>query len=119
MRNFVVFFLIKIIMSVSGAELKKYSIQSDTSIGPSVSSIWLIQSYKFKSKFECLGQCNLKTDCYTATYSSDPSLLDNCALYSKYFTISELVSLKNTNLYSKEFQCKLKLNNFLIITNFN
>ena len=83
--------------------LQKNSIQSDTSIASAVSStLWLIQSYKFKSKFECLGQCNLKTDCNTATYSSDSSFLDNCALYSKYFATSDLVSLKNTNLYSKD-----------------
>ena len=85
--------------------LQKYSIQSDTSIASAVSStLWLIQSYKFKSKFECLSQCNLKVDCYTAAYSSNGSLIDNCALYSKYFNQSELVSLKNTNLYSKD--CK-------------
>ena len=90
--------------------LQKYSIQSDTSIASAVSStLWLIQSYKFKSKFECLGQCNLKTDCNTATYSSDSSLLDNCALYSKYFATSDLVSLKNTNLYSKDCEWDLSI----------
>ena len=61
----------------------KYSAEVNTSIGPTVSLSWLIQSYKLKSKFECLAQCNLKSDCYTATYSSDSGLLDNCVLFSK------------------------------------
>ena len=101
--------LIKIISTALATTSQKYSKQVNTSIGSTVSSIGLIQSYKFKSKFECLGQCNLKTDCYTATYSSDSSLLDNCALYSKYFATSDLVSLKNTNLYSKDCEWILSI----------
>ena len=103
--------LIKMISTALATTSQKYSIQVDTSIGLTVSSIWLIQSYQKSDKTLCLVECNLKSDCYTATFSSDSSLLDNCALYSKYFETSELVSLKNTNLYSKEFQCKLKLKN--------
>ena len=99
--------VIQLITIGLAGNLQKYSIQSDTSIASAVSStLWLIQSYKKLDKTSCLVECNLKSDCYTAAFSSNGSLLDNCALYSKYFATSELVSLKNTNLYSKEFQCK-------------
>ena len=83
------------------ATSQKYSSQIDTSIVSTDSSNGLIKVYKFKSKFDCLAQCNLNSNCYTVTYSSDTSLIHNCALYSKYFNQGELVSLKNTNLYSK------------------
>ena len=103
MRNFVVFFLMKLTISVSGGVLQKYSIQSDTSIASIVSStLWLIQCYNKSDKTSCLVECNLKTECYSATYNSNESLLDNCALYSKYIATSELVSLKNTNLHAKD-----------------
>ena len=94
--------LIKIISAALATTSHKYSIQVDTSIGPTVSSIGLIQSYQKSDKTLCLVECNLKKDCYTLTFSSDSSLIDNCALYSKYFATSDLVSLKNTNLYSKD-----------------
>ena len=94
--------LIKIISTAKATTSQKYSIQVDTSINPTVSSIGLIQSYKKSDKTSCLVECNLKVDCYTATYSSNSSLLDNCALYSKNFATSDLVTLKNTNLYSKD-----------------
>ena len=82
--------------------MQKYSFQVDTSISPAVSSLWLLQGYKKSDKSFCLVECNSLSDCYTATFSSDSSVLDNCVLYSKYFNKSELVSLKNTNLYAKE-----------------
>jgi hypothetical protein len=81
---------------------QKYSILVNTSIDLNLSSLWLIQSYKKSDKTSCLVECNLKSDCYTAIYSSNSSLLDNCALYSKYFATSEFISLENINLYSKE-----------------
>ena len=99
----VLIILIKIISTALAALSQKYSIQVDNSIGHSVSSsLWLIQSYQKSDETLCLVECSLKKDCYTATYSSDSSLIDNCALYSKYFATSDLVSLKNTNLYSKD-----------------
>ena len=99
--------ILQIIKLVLTSTSKKYSTEVNTSIGQTVSSLWLIQSYKLKSKFDCLAQCNLISDCFTATYSSDS--IDNCVLYSRYFSTSELVSLKNTNLYSKE--CKYDIEN--------
>ena len=62
---------------------QKYLIEVNTSIDLNLSSLWLIQSYKKSDKTSCLVQCNLKSDCYTATYSSDSGLLDNCVLFSK------------------------------------
>jgi hypothetical protein len=94
----------KIILNVSSKRFQKYSSEVDTSIGLSVSSKWLIQNYKKSDKTLCLQECNLNDGCYTATYSSDFNLLDNCILYSKYFATSELILLNNTTLYSKE--CK-------------
>jgi hypothetical protein len=104
----VLLFILKIFSySLSDVCSNKYSAEVNTSIDSTVSLSWLIQSYKLKSKFECLAQCNFKSDCYTATYSSDSGSLDNCILFSKYFNQSELVSLEDTNLYSKDFACKL------------
>ena len=104
MRKINLLLLIQLLFNTNCIELsQKYSIQVDTSFARDVSSsLWLIQSYKKSGKNFCLVECNLNTDCDTATYSSDSSLIDNCALYSKYFATSELVSLKNTNLYSKD-----------------
>ena len=99
--------LMKIILNVSSKRFQKYSSEVDTSIGLSVSSKWLIQNYKKSDKTLCLQECNLNDGCYTATYSSDSGSLDNCILFSKYFNQSELVSLEDTNLYSKDFACKL------------
>ena len=67
MRNFVVFFLMKLTISVSGGVLQKYSIQSDTSIASIVSStLWLIQCYNKSDKTSCLVECNLKQRCILA-----------------------------------------------------
>jgi hypothetical protein len=81
---------------------QKYLIEVNTSIDLNLSSLWLIQSYKKSGKTSCLVECNLKSDCYTVIYSSDSTVTDNCALYSKYFNQSEFISLENMNLYSKE-----------------
>jgi mRNA-degrading endonuclease YafQ of YafQ-DinJ toxin-antitoxin module len=82
--------ILHLINTVLTLTSKKYSIQVNTSIGQAVSSSWLIQSYKLKSKFDCLAQCNLRSDCFTLTYSLD--LNENCVLFSRYFSTSELVS---------------------------
>jgi hypothetical protein len=96
---------------------QKYSMVVNTSIGSSVNSLWLIQSYKLKSQFDCLAQCNLKSDCYTAIYSSNSSLLDNCALYSKYFATSEFISFENNYLYFKECRIIWDLGMYNLIIN--
>ena len=102
-------FIIKIqtateLVSVS----QKFSIQKDTSINGSLNQSWLIENYKINSKLKCLAHCNLITSCSSVTFNTDPSSINNCALYSKVFLSSELVSLKDTNLYFKA-QCKINI----------
>ena len=76
--------ILQIIEIVLGSTPKRYSLQEDTSIGPAVSSLGLIQSYKKSDKTICLIEYNLKSDCYSATYSWES--IYNCALY-KIFLI--------------------------------
>ena len=95
-------FILIIIRNIRSDQfIQKYSFQVDTSVN---SSSWLIGSYKKLHKTFCLVECNLLENCYSVTYKHDLSLTNNCALYSTIFSASELVLVKNTNLYSKE--CK-------------
>ena len=88
---------------------QRYSVKIDTSVNCSLHSTWLIGHYEVKSRFKCLAKCNLITNCYSVTYNMDTNSASNsCALYSKIFLTSELISLKNTNMYFKA-QCKINI----------
>ena len=99
-------FMLLIIVNIRSAKFiqNKYSFQIDTSIN---SSSWLIGNYKKSHKTLCLVECNLLENCRSVTYKHDLSSANNCDLYSKKFSASELVSNKNTHLYFKE--CKFNL----------
>ena len=101
--------VLKILIStVTAMNLSKYSMQIDTLINSTTGSSWLIDSFKLNSKLRCLLKCNLMANCYSITYKLDSISTDNCALYSRYFETSELVSFKNSLFYEKE--CKQALN---------
>ena len=105
MKLLVILFFVEMIKTTVLANIfQKYSLQIDTSIKNSISSLWLIGNYKLNSKLQCLSQCNLMKDCYSVTYNMDLISTNNCAMYSKIFEANELISLNKTNLYSQH--CK-------------
>ena len=84
---------------------ERYYLKKDFSINlTTIDSSWSVGYYTLKSKIICLAECNLIKSCYSVVYNQDSTLTTNCALYSKYFEANELISIKNSYLYSKE--CK-------------
>ena len=83
---------------------QKYSSMFNTSINSNKISSRLIGNYLMNGKLKCLAQCNSIVNCYTLIYNKDLNSSTNCALYSKYFATSELISLENYVLYYRE--CK-------------
>ena len=99
-------FMLMIKINIKPAQfIQKYKFKIDVSIN---SSSGLIGKYKKSHKTFCLTECNLQENCYSVIYKNDLSLAYNCALHSKNFSASELVSDKNTYLYFKESKLNLK-----------
>ena len=105
----IILFLLKIILTKES--YKEYSFQTETSINlNSIDSALLIGFYTLSNKFNCLSLCNSIKSCYSVVYNEESNLTHQCALYSKYFSSTELVPLKNASFYSKE--CKELIINF-------
>ena len=80
-----------------------------------VAYMWHIGSYRFKNQINCLVQCNLIDACLTATFNTDSS----CDLYSKYFSINELLTSKDFNYFTKNYSDNCKFfNKTLWFSNF-
>jgi hypothetical protein len=60
-----------------------YDLQLNKNVDSTLDPIWLIQSTKYLDIVFCLNACNINKECYTATFTKDSIINDNCFLYRK------------------------------------
>jgi hypothetical protein len=79
----------------------KYDLQQNKIVDTTLDPIWLIQRTKNLDKISCLVGCNINKECYTATFTTDSIINDNCFLYRKHIASTEMISTLNSNIYIK------------------
>jgi hypothetical protein len=79
-----------------------YDLQLNKIVDSTQDLIWLIQSTKYLDKIFCLNACNIDEECYTATFITVSIINDNCFLYRKLITSTEMISTLNSNIYTKK-----------------
>jgi hypothetical protein len=88
----------------------KYDLQLNKTVISTLDPIWLIQSTKNLGKISCLVGCNINKECYSATFINDSIANDNCFLYRKHVASTETISTLNANLYIKQCNPVVTLN---------
>ena len=88
----------------------KYDLQLNKTVISTLDPIWLIQRTKNPGKISCLVGCKINKECYTATFITDPNVNDNCFLYRKHVASTETISTLNANLYIKQCNPVVTLN---------
>jgi hypothetical protein len=79
-----------------------YDFQLNKIVNSTLNPIWLIQSTKYLDKIFCLNDCNINKECYTATFTKDSIINDNCFLYRKQIASTEMIPSQISNLYTKK-----------------
>jgi hypothetical protein len=102
--------LIFAILKITSVICEKYDLQLNVIADSTLDPIWLIQSTKNLDKISCLVSCNINKECYTASYTSDSFMTNNCFLYRKQLTSIEMISTHYSNIYIKQCNAIRTLN---------
>ncbi len=97
-KTLFIFILLKITLVIC----EKYDLQHNKIINSTLNPIWFIQSNIKHTKIQCLSACNLNDECYTATFSTNSMVNDNCFLYRKQLSSTEIISSQDSNIYIKQ-----------------